>query len=245
MAGELTYIPTLPALACATPVVPAFAFDLFGGASFSLPLFAGNDDPLKIFGRGLQQLLGPFAVFAPLKPVLQAVAAVVQAIPQLPNPIPLIQALQQIAVAVGDLASLVIFPVQLARTVKGSLTVLIGYLTALKARIVSLGQRYTNVNNWIGEATRLGNGAMLQNANCAKERLDADAARLVASYAGAIVIVQIISLLICIAALGHLEPLPTLDPGALVAEVFDPPIAALTTLRDLIPEPPGVPLRCG
>lgn len=235
--ASLTYAPSLSALACSTPVLSQISMTLWGGATFSLPVGPGAERPLAVMARALSGLGMQSAPLAPLIKmlrVLSSVVGLVQAIASL-NPVEIATKTAQLASAVADVAALVAFPIELARQVRGFLSMLIAFVQALQADIIRLAARYTDVNAMIADATAAGNAAWLANAQCAKERLDSDVAQLNALLASVGVAIQVVSILYCLVTGGqHLAALPTLDPGALTGVVFDPVISALTIARDAI-----------
>ncbi len=243
---SLVYAPTLTALACSFPVLTQITVPLFGGATFNLPIRPG-DRPLVALARGLSGLGMQAAPLAPLIKVmlvLSSVLGVIQAIVTL-NPVEIATKTAQLAQAVSDLAALILWPVELAGQVRGFLSMLIAFLQALQSDINALVTRYTDVNAMIAEATAAGNAAWLANAVCAKERLDSDVAQMNALLASIGIAVQVMSILFCLVTGGsHLGAIPTIDPNALTATVFDPPILALTIARDAIPPLTGSGAPC-
>lgn len=244
--ASLLYTPTLTALACSAPLLSQISVPLFGGAVFNLPIRPG-DSPLVALARGLSGLGMQAAPLAPLIKVLlilSSVVGLVQAIATL-NVGQIAAKSAQLAQAVTDIAALILWPVEMAGQVRGFLSMLIAFLQALQADINRLIARYTDVNAMIAEATAAGNTAWLANAVCAKERLDSDVAQLNALLGSIGVAIQVMSILFCLVTGGsHLAALPTLNPSALTAAVFDAPILALTIARDAIPPLTGSGAPC-
>lgn len=248
-----TYAPTLTPLVCTPPLYTDLLVGLFGGGTANLPLIPRTPDPVVLLGRGLQQVGMQFTPMAPLLTVLQTVKAVVDFVTGLPgnvaqavafNPSPLIQSAERVVGASSRLLELAILPLQMAKMIRNALTMLIAYLTALKAQIDQLVTRYTNLNAVIQAATNAANAAWLANANCAKERLDAKVAAYNEALAALGVAIQLLSIILCFVTGGHLDPLPTLNPSALTSAVFDPVILTITVIRDAIPDLSGIPLEC-
>lgn len=246
MAGPLTFSPALPAVVCTPTPIAQIDVDLFGGGKFSLPMLPRHEDPVALIGRALSGMGMQFAPMAPLVRVLRilsSVIGIVKAVATLDVPQIAAKA-AELGVAVADIAALIGFPIQMARSIRGFLTMLIAYLEALRAQVNLLVARYSNVNALIAKAQSLGNDALLANALCAKERLDAKVAQMNAAIVALGVAVQIFSIVLCLVSGGHLDPLPTLDVSNLTGAVFDPVIAALTAVRDAIPNLAGLPFSC-
>jgi hypothetical protein len=250
---QVTWAPSLVPVVCTPPIYGDILVQLFGGITSGLPLLPTEPDPLVLFGGGLQSLGQAFAPMAPIIPVLKIVNAMVEFITNLPANIasaigfnlnPIVEAAAKVTEAAGDIVSLLAFPVSLAKMIRGFLEVLIGYLNALKVAIVRMIARYTNVNALIAKAAELGNAALAANALCAKERLDSKVAAMNAALAGLAVVMAAFTIILCLVTGGELPLLPTIDAGALVAEVFDPVIAVLTAIRDAIPDLSGFQLSC-
>ncbi len=244
--ASLVYAPTLTALACSYPVLSQITVPLFGGATFNLQIRPG-DRPLVAYARSLSAMGVSAAGLAPLIKallILSSIVGLVQAIATL-NPVTIAQKASQLGQAVADIAALILWPVEMARQVRGFLSMLIAFLQALQSDINTLITRYTDVNAMIAEATAAGNAAWLANATCAKERLDSDVAQINALLASIGVAIQVMSILFCLVTGGqHLAALPTLDPNALTDAVFDAPIAVLTVARDAIPDVAGSGAPC-
>lgn len=250
---SFTYNPTLTPLVCTPPLFGDISVPLFGGALANLPLIPRTPDPVELLGRGLQQIGVQFAPMAPALTLMQALKAVVDFVVGLPgnvaqaiafNPSPLIQSVQKVVGASARLIELAILPLQMARMIRQSLTVLIQYLTALKLQIDQLVTRYTNLEALRQAALAAGNAAWMANIVCARERLDAKVAAMNAALAALGVAIALLSIILCFVTGGHLDPLPALNPSALTSAVFDPVIAALTVIRDAIPDLSGLALEC-
>jgi hypothetical protein len=116
---------------------------------------------------------------------------------------------------------------------------------ALRAEVVGLIASLTDANALIAEAQQLANASMLANAQCYRNDLLSKGAALNASMAAAGPAVSLLSAFMCLlGAFGHFPGLPTLDPNAPVAEVFDPLIDALNLLINLLPNTDGPGLPC-
>lgn len=249
----LSYAPGLGPLVCTPALLQNASFSLFGGGTATLPLPWANVSAVSVLTGALQNLGLQATPLAPTITLLKGVSAIVNFIVGLPgntaqaiafNPQPLIDSVTNVVNATVDIASLVLFPIQLCRMVRGFLTTLINFLVALKAQINLLVTRMTNVTALIAKANELGNTALLANAQCALERLEAKVAAMNQALAALTVVIAIFSILLCLITGGHLDPLPTLDAGALTSVVFDPVIATLTAIRDAIPDLGGTVLAC-
>jgi hypothetical protein len=251
---QVTWAPTLVPAVCTPTGIPLNAFGLFGGGQFDLPLIPRVGDPLELLGKGFQNLGLQTSPLAPTLTVLKAAASLVNFVTNLPgniaaaiafNPVPLADSVAAVVGAGSDLVALSILPLQLCKMVRGALTLLIQYLQTLKAQIVTLIARFTNVNAMIARAQALGNALMLANSQCAKNRLLAKCTALDAFLASLGVALALISTLLCLITGGELSlTIPPIDGNSLVATIFDPLIAAVTVVRDAIPDLSGFALAC-
>lgn len=246
MTAQFTYTPALPTVVCQPTILSQLTVALFGGASFSLPMVPRYEDPVTLLGRflsGMGMQAAPLAPLVKALRILSSIVGLVQAIATL-DPIQIATKAAQLAQAVSDIAALVAFPLEMAQMARGFLQALIAYLQALQSQINALITRYTDVNAMIEQAQRIGNAAMLANAICAKERLDAKVAQMNAAIVALGAAVQVLSIIVCLVGAGHLPVLPTLDPNALTGAVFTPTIAALQAILAAIPDVHGSGAPC-
>lgn len=247
MAGELVYSPTLAAVVCSPVPLAATLRSLFGGASFALNVLPHAEDELLARARSLFALANSISFSGSVViagRVLAGAISIVQGLTSVPPDAGKIAAgVAAIGSGIADFALLANVPVALARTALAMRAELVGFLQALKAKILAIQARYTNVNAMLAAAARpTGNAAWLANATCAKERLDAKVAQYNASIAALGLALQLLSTILCIVSGGHMPALPTLTPGNPVTDEIDAAITALNALP--IPDLAGPALNC-
>lgn len=250
----VTWAPTLPPTTCTPVPVPDILSYIFGGGQMNLPRIPRAPDPLDLMATGLREFGLQFNPIAPGIVTMKAAAALVNLAKNMPtdvaqaiafNPSPLITDVTTVISASTDLVALSIFPLQLMRMVRSGLQLLIGYLQALKSTLTRLIARYTNVNALIAKATAMGNAALLANATCAKERLDAKVSALNDLITSIGIALVLLGYIYCLVTGSHLPGGPgSLDASALVDTVFDPLIATLQAILALLPDLSGFALNC-
>jgi hypothetical protein len=244
--ASLVYSPTLSAFVCSpTPLVPTLR-TLFGGAPFALQILPQAESSFMARARSLFAMSSSISYAGSLiiaTRVLGGVLSIVQGLTAVPiDGSKIASGAATLATSAADLVSLVAFPVALARTALAMRAELVAALEALKADIIKLQNRYTNVNQMIADATASGNAAWLANATCAKERLDAKVAQYNASLSSLALALQLLSTILCIVTGGHIPVLPTLSSSNLVTDAIDVAIAALNAIS--IPDVPGPSVSC-
>jgi hypothetical protein len=249
-----TYAPTVAPLACAPTLPTDILVGLFGGGSFRLPLIPRVPDPLELLGRGLQGLNGQLSPMAPVVTVLNATAALVAFVKNLPsnvaaaiafNPKPLIDSVTAVVSAATDVVALAILPLQFAKMARGFVQMLRDYLVTLKAQIAAIITRYTDLNALIAQAQALGIASLVTNATCARNRLDTKVSAINAVLASLGVMIALFQVIICFVTGGEVSILvPTLNASALSGAIFDPVIAVLDALLAAIPDLSGLQLAC-
>jgi hypothetical protein len=247
------YTPTLTPVVCSPGLFSLDPIKMFGGFDFGLPTVPRTPDLVQLLGLAMQQF---GAITTPLGPIvtgLKTTKAIVDLVINMPadmaaliafDPSPLANHVAAVVAASSDLVALAIFPVQMAKMIRGVLTLLIAYLNALRSQIVSLITRITNVNALIAKATAAGMALLLANSQCALARLTAKADAMNAFLQSVGLALVAINIILCFVTGGHLPLIPVIDPSSLVAEIFDPVILVLTTIRDAIPDLSGFALTC-
>jgi hypothetical protein len=237
-------LPTIPA--CSTAVPTPIVVPLIGGGQYVFP------QPPNLLGDALAPALQAMRdlgmQLAPMVPSIILIRAVVairdfiiglpgniaQAVPPILNARPLADSITNVENALVAVVSLASPQFAFARMLLGFVRVMRLYLQAMRDRVVTLIRRNTDINDAIAKATALGNTTMLQNAQCAQQRLASDIDALNASAASAGAVIQMFGVLLCLLIPGHvvaIPAVPTVDANALAAEVFDPPLAVLDALE--------------
>jgi hypothetical protein len=254
MTAVFTYQPTFLPVACSPTLQADILVGLFGGGSFRLPLVPRVPDPFELLGRGLQGLGGQLNPMAPIVTVLNATAALVNFVKNLPsniaaaiafNPKPLADSVSAVVTAATDVVALALLPLQFAKMARGFVQMLRDWLVALKAQIDNLITRYTNLNTLIAKAQSLGLSALEDNAVCARNRLDTKVSAINAMITGLGVVIALFQVIICFVTGGEVSiTVPSLNASALTGSIFDPVIAVLDGLLTLIPDLSGLQLQC-
>lgn len=244
--ASLVYSPTLQAVVCSPTPLTATLRSLFGGASFALQILPHAESAFMARARSLfamansMSFSGAMVVAARVLGGVMNVAQGLASVP--PDANKITTGIATIGTGAADLVLLVNFPVALARTALAMRAELVAALEALKADIIRLQARYTNVNAAIAAATAAGNASWLTNATCAKERLDAKVAQYNATISALGLALQLLSTILCIVSGGHLPAFPTLSSSNLVTDAIDTAIAALNAIN--IPDGVGPSLAC-
>lgn len=252
---QFRFSPTFLPPNCSPNLLADLIGQLFGGASFNLPLIPRVGDPLEILGRGLQNMGLQIGPLGPVLTILKTTQASVNLLKNLPqdmaqliafNPSPLATDVAAVVTASSDLVALAIFPLQMIKMIRLALQLLVRYLQALQSAITTLITRFTNVNALIARATALGRSAWLANANCANNRL-INKATAMANFLQSIgIIIVMIQVILCLVTQHAftIPVIPVLDPHNLVAAVFQPPIDALNIIIAALPDLSGLAFKC-
>lgn len=244
--ASLVYSPSLAAFVCSPTPLTATLRTLFGGAPFAIQILPHGESPFLARVRSLFAMSSSISYAGSMiiaTRVLGGVLSIAQGLTAVPpDAAKIATGVATIGTSAADLVSLVFFPVALARTALAMRAELVAALEALKADIIRLQARYTNVNDGIAAATAAGNAAWLANAVCAKERLDAKVAQYNASLSALAISLQLLSTILCLVTGGHIPVLPTLSSSNLVTDSIDVAIAALNAIA--IPDPAGPSVSC-
>jgi hypothetical protein len=251
MSLGLDYQPTVTLPACGPAVSGPTTMQGMGGGPWALPrpprLRLGLSVPLQ----GLREIGGFGIPLLPLVLVIGALKAIGTLVANLPqnlataNFAAIGEDANNVATSLLAIVGLANPLVAFSQMVRGFATAYRDYLVALRAEVVGLIAAVTDANALVDEAVRILCEPMRVNAQCYRNNLASKAAALNASMASAGPTVSLLSAFLCLlGAFGHFPGLPTLDPNALVAEVFDPPIAALNALLAILPNTAGPGLPC-
>jgi hypothetical protein len=245
--AELT-LTAIPTVAACGPAVPAgFSYNLFGGGVFTLPQLPYLQDELDLYLSAVREVAGQLSPMVPGIKLVKAVAAVGLLVEHLPqniatlNVAAITQDAQNVAVSIADIAEMAIFPVALASTALAFRRTLVGFLEALRSRLLTLIAAYGSVDGLIAKAASIGNAFMAGNAQCARENLDTEVNALRASMGPAVNAVVLFNVIVCLVTLGavHAPVLPTIGPDLTEAVAAIQPIIDVLNALPLPDGPAG------
>ena len=181
--------------------------------------------------------LGPFfTVFDVLVAVFDCIKAVKEAIGPPPNPVKLVQCIENLQVAIDKLLNL--HPaISIPKTIKSILTVIISFLQGIRSEMQQLINFFADIAASNLRAAQLGNAELVVVGECSSDQFDTELNNLNESIKPLSRLIGVLNLLLELAGLDciqvPLDPLTEATEAALIP--IDAAIEFMTFVRDAIP----------